>query len=93
MNTTALRKQLATMTQLAEVSENELDVLAAFMGHDIRVHRKFYRLPQAAIQIKMVTRILEDLEEGRIPGKLSYMIKYNIFHRSSKKRKCDNFIL
>ena len=33
------------MSQILNLNENELDVLARFMGHDIKVHRKYYRLP------------------------------------------------
>ena len=40
-----LRKQVATLSQLVSLKDNELDVLAGYMGHDIRIHREYYRLP------------------------------------------------
>lgn len=43
IRSTKLRKHLAVMTQLVNVEGNELDVLARFMGYDIRVHRDYYR--------------------------------------------------
>lgn len=33
------------MTHVLGLSETNQDLLAQFMGHDIRIHRKFYRLP------------------------------------------------
>ena len=46
IRSTNLPKHIATMTQLVNLQESELDVLAGFMGHDIKTHREYYRLPQ-----------------------------------------------
>ena len=43
LRSTKLRKQVATLCQLLDLSEQELEQVARFMGHDIRVHRDFYR--------------------------------------------------
>ncbi|KAH3755848.1 hypothetical protein DPMN_190547 [Dreissena polymorpha] len=43
LRSTKLRKHIATMTQLFNLPENEIDILAKILGHDIRVHREFYR--------------------------------------------------
>ena len=40
------RKHVATMLQLLQLSETEMDVVARFMGHDIRVHRHVYCMPE-----------------------------------------------
>lgn len=40
-----LRKDVTMMTQIMNMKENELDILANFVGHDIRVHREFYSMP------------------------------------------------
>ncbi|CAC5426488.1 unnamed protein product [Mytilus coruscus] len=47
---TALRKHIATLTQLYEINDTMQDELAQFLGHDIRVHREYYRLPLDIIQ-------------------------------------------
>ena len=39
-----------------------MDILAQFMGHDIRVHRNFYRLPEDALQMATVSKILLEQE-------------------------------
>lgn len=40
---TRLRKHIATLSQVLNLTNNEMDILATFMGHDIRVHREYYR--------------------------------------------------
>lgn len=65
ITSTKLRKHLATMSQVMNLNKNELDVLANFMGHDIRVHRQFYRLPEDILQIAKVSKVLLNLEKGR----------------------------
>ncbi|KAJ8306755.1 hypothetical protein KUTeg_015692, partial [Tegillarca granosa] len=47
---------------------NELDVLAKFMGHNIKVHREYYRLPENTLQLAKVSKILLNLESGNLKG-------------------------
>jgi hypothetical protein len=64
ITSTKLRKHVATVSQLLNLETHELDQLATFMGHDIGVHREFYRLPEETLQIAKVSRILYALEDG-----------------------------
>jgi integrase len=64
LRSTKLRKHIATMSQILNLNENELDILAQFMGHDIRVHREYYRLPEATLQVAKVSKLLLMMEEG-----------------------------
>jgi hypothetical protein len=64
MTSTKLRKHVATITQLFNLTENELDLVAGFLGHDIRVHREYYRLPESTLQMAKVTRVLLAAEKG-----------------------------
>lgn len=43
LRSTLLRKQFASMRQLDNLDTNEMDIIADFMGHDITVHREYYR--------------------------------------------------
>ena len=61
---TALRKQVATISQTLAISESEQDQLAQFLGHDIRVHREYYRLPHDIIQKTKVGQILSRANAG-----------------------------
>ena len=63
IRSTALRKHIATtMTQLHNLKDNELDVLAQYMGHNIRIHREHYRLPSATLQVAKVSQYLLSME-------------------------------
>lgn len=62
ITSTKLRKQIAT--QIMNLKNNELDQLAKFLGHDIRVHREYYRLSENTIQLAKVSKLLLCLEKG-----------------------------
>lgn len=64
LRSTQLRKHVATVSQLANLRENELDILAKFLGHDIRVHREYYRLPHDTTQVAKVSKLLMACEGG-----------------------------
>lgn len=64
LRSTQLRKHIAAMSQVMALQDNELDVLANFLGHDVRVHREYYRLPDATIQVAKVSKLLIALEGG-----------------------------
>ncbi|XP_071853109.1 uncharacterized protein [Apostichopus japonicus] len=65
LRSTALRKQIATVSQVLNLKDNELDILAKFLGHDVRVHREFYRLPDSTLQVAKISKLLLSLENGR----------------------------
>ena len=59
------------MSQIINLKDNELDLLARFLGHDIRVHREYYRLPDETLQVAKVSKILIAMErggKGLLPG-------------------------
>ena len=61
---TRLRRQISTLSQIMNLKTNELDVLANFLGHDIRTHRQYYRLPESTMQIAKVSKLLLKMEKG-----------------------------
>lgn len=61
---TNLRKQLATLCQLLNLKENEMDMIANYLGHDLRVHREYYRLPMEVMQVAKVSKVLIAMEKG-----------------------------
>ncbi|XP_046562880.1 uncharacterized protein LOC124271755 [Haliotis rubra] len=66
LTSTSLRKHMATVSQVLNLKDNELDALASFLGHDIRIHREYYRLREDTIQIAKISKILVELEKGTI---------------------------
>lgn len=66
LTSTRLRKQVATLSTVLNLKENEMDQLATFLGHDIRVHREFYHLPESTQQLAKVSKLLIAMEKGRL---------------------------
>ena len=54
------------VSKVLNLKDTEMDQLADFMGHDIRVHRQFYRLPEGTLQLAKISKVLLALEQGRI---------------------------
>ncbi|XP_067310638.1 uncharacterized protein [Pseudorasbora parva] len=64
LRSTQLRKHVATLSQILNLKDNELDQVADFLGHDIRVHRDHYRLPEATIQLAKISKLLLAMDKG-----------------------------
>ena len=67
---TYLRKQVATVSQMLNLSDNEIQQIADFMGHDIAIHRQFYRTPELSLQVTKLAKFFmavddTDLEKYR----------------------------
>jgi len=65
LRSTKLRKHVATISQVINLKDNELDLLAQFLGHNIQVHREYYRLPSDVLQTAKVAKILLAMESGQ----------------------------
>ena len=66
VTSTRLRKYyVATVSQILDLQENELDWLARHLGHDITVHREYYRLHESTIELAKVGKILTTVDEGK----------------------------
>ena len=61
---TKLRKYLATTVQVMNLAEVEQDWLARHLGHDIRVHREFYRQHESIVELSKISKILIASENG-----------------------------
>ncbi|XP_048830876.1 uncharacterized protein LOC125725220 isoform X8 [Brienomyrus brachyistius] len=68
LRSTHLRKHVATLSQILNLKNNELDQVADFLGHDIRVHREYYRLPEATTQLAKISKLLLAMEKGCLPN-------------------------
>ncbi|CAH1108062.1 unnamed protein product [Psylliodes chrysocephalus] len=64
LTSTKLRKYVATVAQIFNLTENESDWLAKHLGHDIRTHREHYRLHESAVELTKVSRILLAVDSG-----------------------------
>lgn len=66
MTSSKLQTQLATLAQVLNLKENSQDILAAFQGLNIRIYRAFYRLPENAIEVAKVSKLLHCINNGTI---------------------------
>lgn len=64
LTSTKLRKHLATLTQLFNMTSNDIEQLATFMGHTFDVHSKSYRLPDDVYQTAKIAKLLLLMERG-----------------------------
>lgn len=51
---------------MLNLKNHELNQVADFLGHDIRVHREYYRLPEATTQLAKISKLLLALEKGTL---------------------------
>lgn len=87
VTSTLLRKQMATLAQVLNLTESSQDILATFQGHDIRVHREFYRLPEETMQVAKVSKLLHCINNGSIAkykGKDFNEITFDFDHDDGK---------
>lgn len=61
---TSLRKQTATLSQAMEISKYDQDALAAFLGHDLRIHRGVYCHQLPVVQKTKVAYYLLKINRG-----------------------------
>lgn len=66
VSSTKLRKYVATVTQIMNLTENETDWLARHLGHDVRVHREFYRLHESTVELTKISRLLLAVDKGDV---------------------------
>uniref|UniRef100_A0A8R2BAE1 Uncharacterized protein n=1 Tax=Acyrthosiphon pisum TaxID=7029 RepID=A0A8R2BAE1_ACYPI len=65
LTSTKLRKQIATVAQLLNLSENDIEQLANFLGHTKDVHKHFYRLSESTFQVAKISKMLLMMEKGQ----------------------------
>jgi hypothetical protein len=66
ITSTKLRKHVATVSQILNLEKNDLEIMAGFLGHDIRIHHSFYRLPSDTLQIARMGTLLTAFDNGDI---------------------------
>ena len=64
IRSTELRKYCATVSQLADLNKTHLRWLADDMGHNIDVHREYYKLRESTVELTKVARLLCAIDEG-----------------------------
>lgn len=65
IKSTKVRKYVATVSQILDLDGNELEWLAGHMGHDVNVHKHFYRLQDQTLELAKVSKLLLAIDEGK----------------------------
>lgn len=69
LTSTRLRKHIATVSQILNLTSNDLEQITRHMGHSEDVHKQFYRLPDTTLELAKMTKLLLQFEKGSIvPG-------------------------
>ncbi|WAR09760.1 MYLK-like protein [Mya arenaria] len=68
VRTTKLRKYLATTTQIMDMRDDELKLIADHMGHSVAIHTEVYRMQTSVLERTKVARALLALEDGKLQG-------------------------
>ncbi|KAK4885650.1 hypothetical protein RN001_001921 [Aquatica leii] len=53
------------MSQILELSSNDIEQLATFMGHTKDIHNQVYRLPDDVYQTAKIAKLLVLMESGK----------------------------
>lgn len=61
-----LHKHIARVFQILNLENDELGHLAKLLGHDIRTDRDYYRLPEAAVELAKIAKLLLAMEKGSL---------------------------
>lgn len=64
ITSTRLRKYIATVSQVLDLDERELGWLARHMGHNIDIHKEYYRLHDSTIELAKISKILTAVDQG-----------------------------
>lgn len=60
-----MRKYVATISQLVDMNETEMGWLAKHLGHDLQIHKDFYRMQDSTLEMAVVGNLLMAIDEGR----------------------------
>ncbi|KAK5647985.1 hypothetical protein RI129_002877 [Pyrocoelia pectoralis] len=65
LTSSRLRKQIATVLQVLNLNDTEKEQMASFMGHTMKTHSEFYRLPQEVYQTAKIAKLLLIMDKGK----------------------------
>ena len=63
---TKLRQYLATAAQFLDLPQNQRVWVADFLGHDLNVHDKYYRMHTDAVNLAKMTKLLYIADKGKV---------------------------
>ena len=58
IQSTKLRKYVATVSQVFSLQSEEIDWLSRHLGHDIRTHRRYHRLHESIFELAKISKLV-----------------------------------
>lgn len=75
ITSTKLRKYVATVCQILDMKDNELQTLAVHLGHDVKTHKEYYRLSNSTNELSTVSQLLYAVESGCVNEWRNFQLK------------------
>ncbi|XP_050512802.1 uncharacterized protein LOC126888505 [Diabrotica virgifera virgifera] len=66
LTSTKFRKQTATILQIMDINNTDMEQLAIFMGHTKKTNEEWYRLPQDLYQTAKIAKLMIALNKGDV---------------------------
>ncbi|XP_061165845.1 uncharacterized protein LOC133174766 [Saccostrea echinata] len=66
ITSTSLRKYIATVSQILDMTQGELKLLAKHLGHDVKTNKEYYQLSSSVLELSKVARMLYAVENGQV---------------------------
>ena len=66
IKSTNMRKHVATVAQVMNLNNNDIELLSNHLGHSLNVHHKYYRLHESTLETTKVVKLLSLVNSGNI---------------------------
>ena len=63
---TKMRKYTATVAQVLSLQPHELEWVAGHLGHNVSVHKDFYRVQESTLELCKVSKLLMAIDAGEM---------------------------
>ncbi|CAB4030026.1 Hypothetical predicted protein, partial [Paramuricea clavata] len=65
ITSTNLQKYVATISQLVDMDKNEMEWLVNHLGHNVNIHKNFYRMQSSTLEMAVIGNLLIAVDKGR----------------------------
>ena len=63
---TKMRKYTATIAQVLSLQPHESEWIAGHLGHNVNIHKDFYRVQESTIELCKVAKLLMAIDAGEV---------------------------
>ncbi|XP_071830278.1 uncharacterized protein [Apostichopus japonicus] len=66
IKSTKMRQYAATVSQVLSLGSQEVEWLASHLGHDVAIHKQYYRLQESTVELCKVSKLLLAMDRGKV---------------------------